>query len=99
MNADRRWWLVLTGIPLLLLILVGTRIAQEWGAFRQAQAIRREYLARREQLLQERSRLRHLVETLQNDPLTQERLIRSFGYVRPGETVYVVPREPSSSSP
>lgn len=50
--------------------------------------IKREYVMAVEEVRQEQRRLKAEIDKLENNTLTQERLAREMGYIKPGEIVY-----------
>jgi len=48
------------------------------------------YLDRIEELEEKRDILQEYIEKIESDRFTQERLVRRFGYVKPGEVVYQI---------
>lgn len=50
--------------------------------------IKQEYVMAVEEVRQEQERLKAEIDKLKNNSLTQERLAREMGYIKPGETVY-----------
>jgi cell division protein FtsB len=50
--------------------------------------IKQEYVMAVEEVRQEQERLKAEIYKLENNTLTQERLAREMGYIKPGETVY-----------
>ena len=58
--------------------------------------IKQEYVAEVEKLREEQQRLREERDKLGHSLLTQERLAREMGYIKPGETVYKLVPKPNT---
>ncbi len=96
-GARGRWWrggIML--ISFLLLALSTYRVADDYRAYRQAQELQTEREADLERVTAERDDAVATLQKLRSDPLTREQLVRSNGYVKPGEAVYVIVPEGSS---
>ena len=50
--------------------------------------IKQGYVTEVERLRQEQQQLKEEIDKLEHSPLTQERIAREMGYIKPGETVY-----------
>jgi cell division protein FtsB len=91
----------LSGRAVVLMALVALLVAAGTGAFRQFQA-QRDRIDRLERhvdaLVAERGRLERRIDRL-NDPEHLERLARRcLGMVKPGEILFVVPRDEPAST-
>ena len=88
-------WLLIFTLPVL--IISAYRFVGEYQNWQKARQIKREYLIELKELELKRDRLRVRVHKLQSDELYQERLVRKFGFIKPGETVYKVVRSRTTS--
>ncbi len=88
-------WLLIITFPVL--IISAYRFVGEYQNWQKARQIKQEYLDELSALELKRDRLRTRVENLQTDELDQERLVRRFGFIKPGETVYKVVRPRTTS--
>ena len=70
------------------LALDGYRFTQVFQYWRRNREIKQGYAREVERLWQERQRLKERAYKLEHNLLTQERLAREMGYIKPGETVY-----------
>ena len=62
--------------------------------------IKQEYITEVERLRGKQRRLKEEMNKLEHSPLTQERLAREMGYIKPGETVYkLVPKSYDGAAP
>ena len=60
--------------------------------------IKREYVTEIERLHVEQQRLKEDMDKLGHSLLTQERLAREMGYIKPGETVYKLVPKPNTDA-
>jgi cell division protein FtsB len=92
MRSTRRrhafWKLLLCVIFLSFLALDGYRFARGLEYWWRNRDIRQGYVREVERLRQEQQRLKEEIRKLEHNILTQERLAREMGYIKPGETVY-----------
>lgn len=91
-----RWTTVASVAMGLLLAICLHRLVDDVQQYKSAQALK---LGKQEELAlveTRRDETRQLAERLRSDPLTKERLARSEGYSKPGETVYII--EPTASA-
>ena len=90
-GARGRWWRgAIMAISFVLLALFTLRLVDDFRAYRRAVDLKAERVASLERLVAERDEARSMLEKLRTDSLTREQLLRSNGYVRPGEQVYVI---------
>ena len=82
------WKLFLCAIFLFFLSIGGYRFTKGFQYWRRNENIKRGYVEEVDRLKIERQRLKREIQNLQNNILTQERLAREIGYIKPGETVY-----------
>jgi cell division protein FtsB len=82
------WKLLLCAIFLSFLALDGYRLSQGIQYWWRNREIKQEYVKEVERLRQEQRRLEHEIHNLRYNTLTQERIAREMGYIKPGETVY-----------
>ena len=76
----------------------GYRFVQGLQYWWRNREIKQGYVEEVERLQQEQQRLKEEVYKLKYNPLTQERLAREMGYIKPGETVYkFVPKSDDGS--
>ena len=66
----------------------GYKFVPRFQYWLRSKEIKQEYVAAVEELRQEQGRLKTEIDKLENNALTQERLAREMGYIKPGETVY-----------
>lgn len=88
-------WLLIFTLPVL--IISSYRFVGEYQNWQKARQIKQEYLDELKELELKRDRLKDRVEKLKTDELNQERLVRRFGFIKPGETVYKVVRSRTTS--
>ena len=104
-NPKRRtkWniiWKVLLCIAFLSFLAIdGYRSIRRFQYWQRNKEIKKGYVQAVEGLRQEKGRLEKEVHDLKNRPLTQERLAREMGYIRPGETVYKLSPKPYETTP
>lgn len=94
----------LAALPVLLLTLfgVGTHegLFEAYHTWQESKAVYQQALAHNEKLMAQRDEYGRQIERLRSDPLEQEWLVRSFGYIRPGEKVYrIIPSEGETAEP
>ena len=97
LGARSRCWR--GGIMLISFVLLGLvtyRVADDYKSYRRAQELQVERVADLERVTAERDDAVATLEKLRSDRLTREQLLRSNGYVKPGEKVYVIVPEGSS---
>ena len=101
MGGHGPWWRgAILLVSFVLLALAAYRLADDYRAYRQAVGLKEEQVEELERLDAERDAARTMLENLHTDPLTREQLVRSMGYVKPGEQVYVlVPAERAAGGP
>lgn len=77
---------------IIALALLGTSIKQfmnGYGDWQAAQIAEAAYQAELQQLEEKRDAMKHRIEMLKTDELTQQRLARKrLGYIKPGEIKY-----------
>ena len=74
-----------------LLVLLASNLYHTQQGFlnwHRAIAFRTDFQAKLKKLRQQRDDLKTRVAQLESNPLTQERLVRQLGYIKPGEKVY-----------
>lgn len=88
--------LPVVAIPIFLFTLLGfgdhEGLIDGYQRWQESKVIYRQALAENDQLREERDRYARQIERLRSDPLEQERLVRSVGYIKSGETVYRIVR-------
>ena len=92
-----RSWLLIFAVLLLLVCLY--RLFEGVQDWQKDHRLKQRYAEEIKKLERERERLRVRVENLKTNELTQERLARGLGYIKPGETVYKVVRSPKGAAP
>jgi len=85
-----RWRSIALVISGTLFVLTAFRLVGDYELYQEARAIRAARIAERDALLEQRTRAEETVRRLRDDPFTQEQLVRSMGYAKPGEIVYVI---------
>lgn len=88
-------WLFIFTFPVLL--ISSYRFVEEYQNWQKARQVKQEYLDDLRELELKRDRLKVRVQKLKSDELNQERLVRQFGFIKPGETVYKVVRSRTTS--
>jgi len=92
--------LLLCIVLLPLLTLEVYRFVDGFQRWRHNREIKQGYVNEIERLSQEQQRLKEEIDKLKHNRLTQERLAREMGYVKPGETVYkIAPEAQALESP
>ena len=81
-------WLSIAAVVVLLVSLY--RFVEGFQNWQEARAIKERFNNEIVALERKRDALKLRVEKLQTDDLTQERLARKLGYIKPGETVYKI---------
>ncbi len=83
-------------LPILFVTLFGLGshegLFDAYRRWQESKAIYNVTLARNDELRAERDRYARMAEKLQSDPLEKEWLVRSYGYIKPGETAYRIVR-------
>ena len=80
-------------VLLSFLVLDGYRFARGFQYWWRNRKIKQAYVEEVERLRQEQQQLKEEIHRLEHSALAQERLAREMGYIKPGETVYMlVPR-------
>jgi cell division protein FtsB len=98
MGLNTRWWNIgIFVISAVLLALWTHRLVGDVRAYSEARAIKRARLEELERLRTQRDQALEYVYKLRSDRETLERLVRSMGYVRPNEEVYIIPQLKSAS--
>ena len=82
------WKLFLCAVFLFFLSIGGYRFTKGFQDWRRNENIKRGYVEEVDRLKTERQRLKREIQNLEHNLLTQERLAREIGYIKPGETVY-----------
>jgi cell division protein FtsB len=88
-------WLFIVTLPVLL--ISSYRFVEEFQNWQKARQVKQDYLEKLGELEQKRDRLKLRAEKLTSDELNQERLVRQFGFIKPGETVYKVVKSRTTS--
>ncbi len=88
-------WLFIVTLPVLL--ISSYRFVEEFQNWQKVRQVKQDYLVRLKELEQKRDRLKDRVQKLKSDDLNQERLVRQFGFIKPGETVYKIVRSRTTS--
>lgn len=88
-------WLLIFTLPVLIIGLY--RFVGEYQNWQKARQIKQEFLDDLTELELKRDRLKVRVQNLESDELHQERLVRRFGFIKAGETVYKVVRSRPTS--
>jgi cell division protein FtsB len=88
-------WLFIVTLPVLL--ISSYRFVEEFQNWQKARQVKQDYLEKLGELEQKRDRLKLRAEKLKSDELNQERLVRQFGFIKPGETVYKVVKSRTTS--
>lgn len=88
-------WLFIITLPVLL--ISSYRFVKEFQNWQKVRQIKQDYLEDIKELELKRDNLKVKVEKLKSDKLIQERLVRRFGFIKPGETVYKVVRSRTTS--
>jgi len=81
------WILVICFVLLFFLAMSGHRFLQGIQYWRRNERVKHGYVVELERLKRERERLNEEVHDLKHDPVTQEKLAREMGYIKPGEDV------------
>ena len=89
-HHGRGWRAAITLIAFVLLALATYRLADDYRAYRRARDLKVERVAELARFRAERDEAQTTLERLQTDALAREQLVRSHGYIRPGEEVYVI---------
>lgn len=90
MKRGTLWGFGLMALASALLALSAMSLVKDYRSYEMAREAKAKRLAERDALLVQRDAAREAVEKLKTDSLMRERLIRSMGYIKPGEKVYVV---------
>jgi len=102
-RRKKKWsilWKVLLCIAFLFFMTMdGYRSIRRFQYWQRNKEIKREYVQAVERLQQEKRQLEKEINDLKNRPLTQERLARKIGYIKPGETVYKFVPKPYKTIP
>lgn len=91
MKFGTRWGYI--GALVLSLVVLGLwtyRLVEEVRAYRQTRHIKAERLAALRFAEEQRDAAREYVRRLREDYDTKERLVRSMGFVRPNEEIYII---------
>ncbi|MDA1190621.1 MAG: septum formation initiator family protein [Candidatus Poribacteria bacterium] len=94
----RLWSVAVLVIAVVLLALSGSSLVADYRGYQQAREIKKERTAARDALIAERDRVLETVEQLKNDPSTREGLVRTMGYSKPGEYIYLVTKKSTAST-
>ena len=92
-----RWSTVASVGTGLFLAICLYRFVDDVRLYNSAQALKAAKVEALARLEARRDETRELAEKLQSDPMTRERLARSVGDIRPGETVYFI--RPAAPAP
>jgi len=88
-KGRRILWILLIGIVLLpIMLLESYRFAKSFRYWHHNKELKQNYIQEVSRLRLEQEGLKNEVRRLKYNTLTQERLSREMGYVKPGETVY-----------
>jgi cell division protein FtsB len=82
------WKLLLCVVFLAFIAIDGYRFFNIFQSWRINGEIKQEYLEAVDKLRKEQEQLKQEIHDLKYRRLTQERLAREMGYIKPGETVY-----------
>lgn len=80
--------LCILAIPFLLISLY--QFINRYADWQEVRALKQQNLDKLEELKKERDLLKEYIENLNSDKFAQERLVRRYGYIKPGETVYQI---------
>lgn len=84
------WKFVICAALLSFLAMDGYKSVPRFKYWWRNRAIKQDYLEEIESLRQKRQQLRETKNKLESNLLTQERIAREMGYIKPGETVYKI---------
>lgn len=80
--------LCIIAIPFLIISLY--QFINRYADWQESRAIEQQHLDKVGKLKKERDLLEKYIEDLKSDEFAQERLVRRYGYIKPGETVYQI---------
>jgi len=75
---------------ILFLIFCLYQFINGYAEWQESRVVEQHHLDRIKELEQIRDKLKKYIESLESDKFAQERLVRKFWYIKPGETVYLI---------
>jgi len=85
------FWISLVCMAVLAFVAIDVyKLVPQLQYWRRNREIKQGYVRQVEKLRQEQERLGKEKEKLEHNVLTQEKLAREMGYIKPGETVYKI---------
>lgn len=85
------FWLSLVCMAILAFVAIDVyKLVPQLQYWRRNREIKQGYVKQVEKLRQEQDQLEKEKDKLKNNVLTQEKLAREMGYIKPGETVYKI---------